>query len=180
VGAVAYPRNFKPVISDNKIRIDDSKKLSKRQRNIAEKWIRGNGLGYATAEISARKIDRMGISKATASGFRRVVKTLQNHLGTGVDYLLIDAFYVPYTRGLPVNKKQTAIVHGDTKSFTIASASIVAKVYRDKLMTALGEQSKGKYRRYHWDQNKGYGTAGHRRAIKKYGITRYHRRTFLS
>ena len=172
VGAVVYKKGFKIT---KEVRINDSKKLTKLQREKADRWIRKNALGYAICEISAKRVDSWGISKMTYSGFRGVVKTLQDRIGTRVDYLLIDAIYIPYTRGLPVAQKQQAIIHGDARSFTIASASIVAKVYRDKLMAALGKR----YKKYHWDQNKGYGTLKHRKSIKKFGLTKYHRRTFV-
>ena len=93
-----------------------------------------------------------------------------------IDYLLIDAFYIPYVKGLR-RKNQLAIVKGDTKSISIAAASIVAKVYRDKLMTALAKE-KG-YKKYKWHKNKGYGTKEHRQAIKRYGITKLHRKKFV-
>ncbi len=186
---VAYKKSI-----NSDIKINDSKKLTKLQRNKANKWIRDNCLCFSTSQISARKVDKLGITKATYSGFRRVVKNIQNVLGTRVDYLIIDAFYIPYIRGLrmPVKTKrkdkktgqvkdflsrQLAIINGDSRSFSVASASIIAKVYRDKLMTKLGKISK--YSVYGWNKNNGYGTQKHKKAIKKYGLTRYHRKTFI-
>lgn len=92
-----------------------------------------------------------------------------------IDFLLIDAFYLPYTKGLR-RKNQLAIIKGDQKSFSIAAASIIAKVYRDNLMVKLSR----KYEKYGWRKNKGYGTKKHIQAIKKWGITRLHRKQFLS
>ena len=162
------------------VKINDSKKLTARQREVAESWIRENALAVAVAAISARKIDRVGIVSATHSGFRRVVKSIQDQLGTPVHFILIDAFYIPNLRAFPLLKKarrQLAIKGGDEKSFTIAAASIVAKVYRDGLMTRLSER-RG-YKKYNWGQNKGYGTKAHQAAIKKYGLTGYHRKSFI-
>ncbi len=122
------------------------------------------------------------------------MKSIENALGSRVDYLLIDAFYVPYIRGLrmPIKNKrkdrktgtvqdflsrQLAVINGDSRSFSVASASIIAKVYRDKLMIELG--NKPGYKKYGWVNNKGYGTREHRKAIKEYGLTKYHRRTFI-
>ncbi len=189
VGGVAFRKSIVP-----EVKINDSKKLTKLQREKSCKWIKKNSLCFSTSQISAKKIDKIGISKATYSGFRRVVKSIENTLGTRVDYLLIDAFYVPYIRGLrmPVknkrkdkktgkiqdfNSRQLAVINGDSRSFSVASASIVAKVYRDKLMIGLG--NKPRYKKYNWINNKGYGTREHRKAIKAFGITRFHRKSFL-
>lgn len=189
VGGVAFRKS---IISE--VRIDDSKKLTKLQREKSCEWIKKNSLCFSTSQISARKIDKMGISKATHSGFRRVVKSIEHALDRRVDYLLIDAFYIPYIRGLRMpaknkrkdrktgkirdfSSRQLAVINGDSRSFSVASASIIAKVYRDKLMFGLGNKSK--YMKYDWVSNKGYGTKRHRRAIRKYGLTKYHRRTFI-
>lgn len=164
----------------NEVKINDSKKLTARQREVAEKWIRENALAVSIAAISAKRIDRGGIVRATHSGFRRVVKSIQEQLGRPVNFILIDAFYIPYLRAFPLvrkSRRQLAVTHGDAKSFTIAAASIVAKVYRDGLMTGLSEQSK--YKKYGWERNKGYGTKAHQKAIKKYGLTGYHRKSFV-
>ena len=197
VGGCAYLKNFKSnkeELEKEKIKINDSKKLTALQRELSDKWIRKNSLAYATSEISAKRVDSIGISKATHSGFRRVVKSIENRLGSRVDFILIDAFYIPYIRGLRMptktkrkdrktgkildnHSKQLAIINGDARSFSIASASIVAKVYRDKLMKELGETPR--YGKYGWGANKGYGTLRHRSAIKKYGLTKYHRKSFL-
>ena len=118
------------------------------------------------------------------------MKSIQDQLGTPVHFILIDAFYIPNLRAFPLlskNRRQLEIKGGDEKSFTKAAASIVAKVYRDKLMTSLS--NKFKYRtssgqlvagkKYHWEKNKGYGTKAHQAAIKKYGLTGYHRKSFI-
>ena len=94
-----------------------------------------------------------------------------------IDYLLLDAFYLPNTNGIP-KSRQLAIVKGDQKSFSIASASIIAKVYRDKLMQSLSNKSM--YKKYQWNKNKGYGTIFHREIIVKFGQTKYHRTQFIA
>jgi ribonuclease HII len=94
-----------------------------------------------------------------------------------IDFLLIDAFYIPYVKGLR-RKNQKAIVKGDTKSISIAAASIIAKVHRDALMEKIGKRVR--YRKYDWINNKGYGTAKHLSAIVKYGTNGYHRRQFVN
>lgn len=175
-GGVVFPDRIK----NPGVRIDDSKKLTAKQREVADIWIKGNALAVSVAGISAKRIDRVGIVRATHSGFRRVVKSIQEQLSTPVHFVLIDAFYIPHLRAFPLLKKsrrQLAITDGDEKSFTIAAASIVAKVYRDKLMIRLSERRK--YKKYGWEKNKGYGTKAHQQAIKKHGLTGYHRKTFV-
>lgn len=152
--------------------INDSKKLSPKQREIADDWIRSNAVAFGIGKSSVAEINRVGIKKATEMAFRRAIKNCDKK----IDYLLIDAFYIPYTKGLR-RKNQMPIVKGDTKSISIAAASIIAKVYRDKLMTKLNQNPK--YKMYGWDKNKGYGTLCHRNAIKKYGTTKFHRKDFV-
>lgn len=158
--------------TDIPVRINDSKKMTAKQREIADKWIRKNAEGFGVGSASASQINRLGIKKATEIAFRKAIK----NTGAEINYLLIDAFYIPYVKGLR-RRNQTAIIHGDTKSISIAAASIVAKVYRDKLMTDLSKQSK--YGKYKWDRNKGYGTKMHQNMIRKYGTTNLHRKQFV-
>jgi len=155
-----------------KIIINDSKKLTPRQRERANIWIRKNALAWGIGAASVSQINKLGIKKSSEIAFRKAIK----NCGIQIDYLLIDAFYIPYVRGLR-RKNQKAIIKGDTKSVSIAAASIIAKVYRDNLMRKLGKEPK--YRKYGWGRNKGYGTAEHRNAIKKYGLTRQHRKQFV-
>ena len=152
--------------------INDSKKLSPKRREIADKWIRKNALAFGIGSASVAQINKVGIKKASEIAFRKAIK----NCGVEIDYLLIDAFFIPYVKGLR-RKNQKPIIKGDTKSVSIAAASIIAKVYRDKLMMDLGKKSK--YRKYKWVKNKGYGTLEHRNAIKKYGLTRQHRKKFV-
>lgn len=162
---------FSPEVKIPKeIVINDSKLVSPKRRLIASDWIKGNAISWGIGEGSVAQINKFGIKKATEIAFRKAIKKVSP------DYLLIDAFYIPYVKGLR-RKNQMAIVKGDTKSLSIAAASIIAKVYRDKLMTALSK--KPKYKKYKWGKNKGYGTRLHRNAIKKYGITKYHRKDFV-
>lgn len=158
------------------VKIDDSKKLTAKQRERADKWIRENALAWGVGEASPALINRIGMAKATKLAFRKAIKNCQSKFKSKIDHLLIDAFFIPYTRGIR-RRNQLAIVNGDEKSFSVAAASIVAKVYRDKLMTSLSKQSE--YKSYKWEKNKGYGTKDHQAAIVKYGITRYHRKGFI-
>jgi ribonuclease HII len=171
-GATVFAPNLKFKIKNLKLRIDDSKKLNSKQRETADKWIRKNAIGWGIGVASISQINKLGIKKATEIAFRKAIK----NCGVEIDYLLIDAFYIPYVKGLR-RKNQKAIIHGDTKSISIAAASIIAKVYRDKLMTELGK--KAKYKKYGWNKNKGYGTREHRKMIQKYGVSKLHRKLFV-
>lgn len=175
-GSFAGPVVAAAVVFSNKIKvprevvINDSKLLSPKRRSEASIWIKENSLFWGVGVATVTQINKFGIKKATEIAFRQAVSKIK------ADFLLIDAFYVPYVRGLR-KKKQKAIVKGDTKSFTIASASIIAKVYRDEIMVNLSRR--GDYKEYGWERNKGYGTKEHREAIKKHGITRHHRTAFV-
>ena len=173
------------------ININDSKKLTSRQREIADKWIQENSVMFGIGEVSAATINRIGMAKATKMAFRKAVSDANYRSKERVEYLLIDAFYIPYIRGIPMRNKtarrnhklrdgrarQRAIVNGDEKVMSIAAASIVAKVYRDNLMQKIGKRAR--YRKYDWLNNKGYATKKHQNAILKYGITGYHRKQFV-
>lgn len=152
-----------------KIIINDSKKMTPRQRERAARWIKGNALCWGIGQASVAEINRLGMAKATRMAFRRAIA------GKNADFLLIDAFYLPYTKGLR-RKNQLAIVNGDEKSASIAAASIIAKVHRDRAMRTLSR----KHPQYGWGKNKGYGTREHREAIKRHGVTRLHRKVFIS
>jgi len=173
--AFAPNSNFQIPISNqfsSNVIINDSKKLTPKKREIADKWTRKNALAWGIGSASVAQINRLGIKKATEIAFRKAIK----NSGVKINYLLIDAFFILYVKGLR-RKNQKPIIKGDTKSISIAAASIIAKVYRDKLMADLGK--KPKYRKYKWTKNKGYGTLEHRKAIKKYGLTRQHRKQFV-
>lgn len=166
---VVFPSTIKPPDS---IRIHDSKKLTALQRQKADKWIRHNALTFGVGQASAAKIDKHGLTRATNIAFRCAAKCCL----TRPEILLIDAFFVPFVRG--INKAhQRPIIRGDGQVFSIAAASILAKVYRDNLMIKLSQNPR--YAKYLWHKNKGYGTKDHRNAIKKHGATRLHRVSFL-
>lgn len=190
---------FAPISNENgeEIIIDDSKKLTKLQRERACEWIKKNATTWGIGEVSAKVINSLGMGKATQIAFRRAVanagRRLEARSGNSIQFLLVDAFYIPFLRGFPKGEnklkghknpsikvksaKQLAIVNGDEKSVSIAAASIIAKVYRDSLMEKIG--SRARYKKYDWVSNKGYATKHHRNAILKYGITGYHRKQFV-
>lgn len=172
-GCVVFGKGLQ--IPEN-IKIDDSKKLTPRQRERGAEWIKANATSWGVGESSVSLINRLGMAKATKIAFRRSISQARKRLGKRIDYLLIDAFFIPYVRGNPKGR-QMAIIDGDEKSLSIGAASIIAKVFRDRIMVKLGK--KPKFKKYGWSRNKGYGTKEHRSAIKKYGITRYHRKAFV-
>lgn len=176
-GCVVFRRDiYKSFKQGVGVKINDSKKLTPKAREKASMWIKDNAVAWGIGEAPVTVVNRLGIVKASQMAFRRAVEDANKKIGTKIDFLLIDAFYAPYVKGLR-RKNQKAIIKGDTKSISIAAASIVAKVYRDHLMEKLGRTRK--YKKYGWDKNKGYGTASHRTAIKKHGRTRLHRKLFI-
>lgn len=158
------------------IKIDDSKKLTRKQREKSAQWIKQNALMWGIGQASAKYIDKFGITKAENFAFRKAIKAAQEVSGVKIDLVMIDAFYIPRLKGLPM-QKQFAFKKGDRKSMNIAAASIIAKVARDQFMAKLSQQAR--YIPYRWDQNKGYGTKSHIAAITKYGKSDLHRKLFL-
>jgi ribonuclease HII len=145
---------------------DDSKRLTARQRDQLVLEIRASARAIGIGAASAREIDRINILRATALAMRRAVASLPLE----PEHLLVDGRPVPEL-GL---ERQTAVIDGDELVHSIACASIVAKVCRDRLMQRLSVR----YPDYGWDHNKGYATAEHRDAIVRFGPTPHHRRSF--
>lgn len=176
-GAVVFSSDKKRTEMIENLGVDDSKKLSANRREELAGEIKRCVLAWAVGKVSNRFIDRYGIAKATEKAMRKAIYNLftkgQFLIETKV-FLLIDAFNIKYVRGIGL-ENQKAIVKGDEKCMSIAAASIVAKVYRDGLMKRLAL----KFSKYHWDTNVGYGTKAHQKAIKQYGLTRYHRASFI-
>jgi len=142
----------------------DSKQLSRRQRESLEKRIRAEALAVALGAASPREIERLNIRGATALAMGRAL----GHLPFRPDLLLVDGNRVPQLGD------HVALVKGDRRCHSIACASILSKVARDRLMRRLD----ARYPAYGWAQNKGYGTRGHIAALAAYGPSPHHRRTF--
>ena len=143
--------------------IRDSKQMSATQRDAAYDWITHNTI-WAVGECSPAEIDELNILWASMRAMERAVDAL----ALRPNFCLVDGNRVPAgLRGSPV-------VHGDAKSLSIAAASIVAKVTRDRIMHDLAQ----KYPEYHWEKNAGYPTPEHLQAIKKYGINEHYRKSF--
>ena len=145
--------------------LDDSKRLTRRQRETLDKRIRERARGFAVGWAEPGEIDRVNILEATLLAMRRAVFALPEK----PDLLLVDALTIP---GLDV--EQVPIVKGDALSVSIAAASIVAKVARDALMRDLDREHPG----YDLASNMGYGSEGHRDALRRLGPTAIHRRSF--
>lgn len=145
--------------------VDDSKKIAEKKRERLAELIKEKALAYCIFEVSEKEIDEINILEATKKGMREAL------LGLNIqpEFVLTDG---NMTLNIPF--KQRSIVKGDSLSYSIGCASIVAKVYRDKLM----EEYAKTYPVYAFEKNKGYGTAAHISAIKEYGICPIHRKTF--
>ena len=153
--------------------VDDSKKLDAATRERLAARIREEALAVALGGASVREIEARNIARATVLAMQRALARLTPQLchrvGEGPHHVLVDGIPLR-TLGVP----HTAVVKGDAKCYAIACASIVAKVTRDRLMTALDARYEG----YAWARNSGYGTVQHRDAITRLGLTPHHRRTF--
>jgi len=171
VGAVIFPQEITGGLKG----LNDSKLLKSRERLRLSIEIKKRALSWSVASVEAKTIDHLGIGQATQKAMRKAVGLLKNK-GQAPDFLLVDAFYISYLAGLKKNR-QWPIKKGDRRSSSIAAASILAKVTRDRLMGSLSRKSK--YRFYGWGRNKGYGTLKHRQAIRKHGPTRLHRKDFI-
>lgn len=159
-GAVILPKDAEILY------VNDSKKLSGKKREELYKEITDQAIAYKTVFMNHEVIDEINILQATYKAMRQAV----NELNPQPDLLLIDAVHIP-----ELEVKQVSIIKGDAKSFSIAAASIVAKVERDHLMEKYDEL----YPEYGFAGNKGYGSKEHIEAIKKYGPCPIHRRTFI-
>ncbi len=146
--------------------VNDSKKLSEKKREELFDKIREEAFAYSIAYASEKEIDELNILNATYLAMRRAVEGLN----IKADYALIDGNRMP-----PLNIEGETIVKGDAKSASIAAASILAKVSRDRLMLELAE----KYPQYQFEKHKGYGTKLHYEMLDKYGPSNIHRQTFL-
>lgn len=145
--------------------LNDSKKITAKNRERIAEEIRASAICYAVAQIEAEEIDRINILQAT----KRAMFSAVGRLNPAADFLLIDAVQL---RELPLPQK--SIIHGDAISASIAAASIIAKTYRDDLMSKLSEV----FPEYGFASHVGYGTKAHFEALRKYGASAIHRKTF--
>lgn len=158
--AVILPTNF------NNGLLNDSKQLSEKNRLLLKTIIEKEASVFAVKHIFESEIDQINILNASIKAMQSSIE----HLTVTPDYIIVDGNkFKPY-KSIPYS----TIIKGDSKYLSIAAASILAKTYRDAYMTKIHEE----FPMYNWKQNKGYPTKEHRAAIKKYGITKYHRKSF--
>ena len=152
--------------------LDDSKKLTDKQRAYLRPLIEKYATAWAVVEVSAEEIDQINILKASITGMQRAL----DKLTIRPQHILVDGNkwrpYIPEGEVMEIPAR--TVVKGDGKYLSIAAASVLAKTYRDEYMLRLHKQ----YPQYHWDTNMGYPTKAHYEAIRQYGITPYHRKTF--
>jgi len=158
--AVILPQNF-----ENKI-INDSKQLSEKKRNELRVVIENEALAWSVAIIDNEEIDKINILNASIKAMHNAV----SNLIIKPEHLIIDGNRFHKYKSIP----HKCIVKGDAKYLSIAAASILAKTHRDEYMLKIDRE----FTEYNWKKNKAYPTKEHRQAIKKYGITKYHRRSY--
>ncbi|MDO5979764.1 ribonuclease HII [Flavivirga spongiicola] len=158
--AVILPKKFKNPI------LNDSKQLSEKKRDLLKPIIETQALAFGVAHIFQEEIDNINILNASILAMHKSIDLLAKK----PQFIIVDGNkFKPYN-GVPFE----TIIKGDGKYLSIAAASVLAKTHRDIYMNTIHEE----YPMYNWKQNKGYPTKEHRAAIKKYGITKYHRKSF--
>lgn len=146
--------------------VNDSKKLTEKKREALFEVIKQEATSYSIAFASVEEIEEINILNATMLAMKRAVEGLS----VPADYAMIDGNRTP-----DLSVPCEAIVKGDAKSLSIACASVLAKVSRDRLLYEYAKE----YPQYHFDKHKGYGTKAHVEALREYGPCPYHRRSFL-
>ena len=158
--AVILPPGFKNEL------LNDSKKLTEKQRFKLRPMIEKEALAWAVEAVSNIEIDQVNILNASFFAMNRAVQKLK----IVPEHLLIDGNRFRTQSEIPY----TCMIKGDGRFFSIAAASVLAKTYRDDFMDKIHEE----FPNYNWNKNKGYPTKKHREGIKLYGVTKYHRMTF--
>lgn len=158
--AVILPKTFKNTL------LNDSKKLSENKRTLLKPIIEAEAITFKVAHVFQDDIDKINILNASILAMQNAIKQLKPQ----PEFIIVDGNrFKPYG-----NITFKTIIKGDSKYLSIAAASVLAKTYRDAYMNKIHEE----YPMYNWKQNKGYPTKAHRAAIKKYGITKHHRKSF--
>ncbi len=154
--------------------LNDSKQLTDKRRKQLRDIIERDAISWAVGIVTPDEIDKINILNASILAMHRAL----DQLSVRPEAIIVDGNrfkpYRPVVDGSPVNIPHTTIVKGDGKYLSIAAASILAKTYRDDYMDELALE----YPQYDWRSNKGYPTKKHREAIRQFGITPYHRKTF--
>ena len=158
--AVILPDYFSNII------LNDSKKLNEKKRDLLKPIIEAEALHFGVAHIFQEEIDAINILNATILAMHKSILKLS----IKPEFIIVDGNKFKPFENIPFE----TIIKGDGKYLSIAAASILAKTHRDDFMNNIHEE----YPMYNWKQNKGYPTKEHREAIRKYGITKYHRKSF--
>jgi ribonuclease HII len=170
---VIWDLHYKPqTVEEEKLlaMIKDSKKLSEKQRDKLEPFIKEHALDYAFGIVDNNEIDRINILQATFKAMHMALDQLKHSF----HHIVVDGHMFKQYKDTP----HTCVVGGDNKLLQIAAASIICKCYRDQLMAELHD-SDVTVHCYDWKKNKGYLTPKHIKAIKEHGITPYHRKSFI-
>ena len=158
--AIILPEKF------NNITLNDSKQLSETKRDLLKPILEENAVSFSVCHVFEEEIDEINILNASFLAMHRAIDKLQPL----PDFIIVDGNrFKPYP-----NIDHECIIKGDGKFMSIAAASVLAKTHRDEYMAKIHEE----FPMYNWRKNKGYPTKEHREAIKKYGITKYHRKSF--
>lgn len=159
--AVILPPNFQNTL------INDSKQISEKRRLEVREIIQNSAIDWAVVSVTNEEIDKINILNASILAMHKAVDNLKK---VRPEFLLIDGNrFKPYKK-IP----HLCVIHGDAIYQSIAAASILAKTYRDEFMDKLNDE----YPQYKWNENKGYPTKVHRKAIEEYGVTPYHRLSY--
>lgn len=158
--AVILPLEFKNSV------LNDSKQLSAKNRGILKLVLENESLSFSVQHVFEEEIDNINILNASIKAMHLSI----DQLNTKPEFIIVDGNKFKPFKKIP----HQTIIKGDSKYLSIAAASILAKTYRDEYMETIHKE----YPMYNWKQNKGYPTKEHRSAIKKYGITKYHRKSF--
>lgn len=158
--AVILPKTFKDEV------LNDSKQLSETKRNFLKPIIEDKAVSFAFTHVFENEIDEINILNASILAMQRSILKLE----PTPEFIIVDGNRFKPLNDIPFE----TIVKGDSKFLSIAAASVLAKTYRDEYMCKIHEE----FPMYNWKQNKGYPTKEHREAIRKYGATKYHRKSF--
>ncbi|CAI8351912.1 MAG: Ribonuclease HII [Flavobacteriaceae bacterium] len=168
-GCLAGPVTAAAIVLKNNFlnnEINDSKKISKKTRDRLRPIIKKNALKYSIAHVYPQKIDKINILNASILAMHKAI----DKITTKINFIIVDGNKFKNFKNIP----HETIVKGDEKYLSIAAASILAKTERDEYMLKIHKE----FPEYGWDKNKGYPTKFHKQAILKFGITKYHRKSF--
>ena len=158
--AVILPKDFMHPF------LNDSKQLSEKKREELRPFIEENSLAFGVSFVWQEEVDKINVLQASITGMHRSIEMLE----TQPEFIIVDGNKFRNYKGIP----HKTIVKGDAKYMSIAAASVLAKTYRDEYMSKIHQ----KFPMYNWQKNKGYPTKEHRDAIRKFGATKYHRKSF--